>query len=757
MAEVKDSGLEKSTEPEQIGAGEENQTKEKPQPKSENTKNSNSVKQSGDNSNLSPKHNGGVLAPSPVLLPGPPKPVVLQNPMTITPTPADMLFNHGYNNDSRYHHAAPSQIHDNRNINSMNGMNNMNSMNNNMNNLSMNSNNLNSMGHVSNQIGGNNQMGINNQMGGINQMGMNGHVGMHMNSQMNTSIGNPMNTGMNSQMNQNHHPANQNHHQSHHHQNSNQNQNLHSNNQNPQMHMIFSRGMPDDDGQDFYEEERKAFFLGGLHRDMQREDIYNELQKYGLYIRKLDCPYNDKNTKSGNKGYAFVHVKDETMAQKILTLEKLKILNETCSVKPYKRDPNNRKRSGNQGPENNQGGMQQRDSGNNRQQNSGQMNQPGQNKFQGQSSGGKSGGFDQRTMDFSFLQNQNYQQNPQLMAMFWQNQFQELYKAHVMLLQNQFMSNPNNGGNNNSSNNNNNGNGNQNPQVPHLPAFPPYTPNFTDDGHVTQGSSGTPWNPKVQDFVPGHRTSFQNHHYQNHGGHQQYNPPVQASRATNITPVMQDFQNDLMNSLFANDKGYDVPTSMGPIGKKTSKIPLAKDPLLSNDDGSNGLGFDTLDSYKSQKTSKTNGSTVASSTVESSTVVKDDEHSQESINSNNGQTIASNNNKVEEQNSAVSGSLATSPDARTDRGRTESNSRIVQEIESDGNVKRSGSGNINGNRVKSISSSSTGQAPMYKKQSSIFDDKNTLSASDEQQRRYFSTSRTTSDSSDQNNNTISKQ
>lgn len=343
------------------------------------------------------------------------------------------------------------------------------------------------------------------------------------------------------------------------------------------------------------------------------------------------------------------------------------------------------------------------------------------------------------------------------MAMFWQNQFQELYKAHVMLLQNQFMSNPNNGGNNNSSNNNNNGNGNQNPQVPHLPAFPPYTPNFTDDGHVTHGSSGTPWNPKVQDFVPGHRTSFQNHHYQNHGGHQQYNPPVQASRATNITPVMQDFQNDLMNSLFANDKGYDVPTSMGPIGKKTSKIPLAKDPLLSNDDGSNGLGFDTLDSYKSQKTSKTNGSTVASSTVESSTVVKDDEHSQESINSNNGQTIASNNNKVEEQNSVVSGSLATSPDARTDRGRTESNSRIVQEIESDGNVKRSGSGNINGNRVKSISSSSTGQAPMYKKQSSIFDDKNTLSASDEQQRRYFSTSRTTSDSSDQNNNTISKQ
>lgn len=105
-------------------------------------------------------------------------------------------------------------------------------------------------------------------------------------------------------------------------------------------------------------------------------------------------------------------------------------------------------------------------------------------------------------------------------------------------------------------------------------------------------------------------------------------------------------------------------------------------------------------------------------------------------------------------------SLATSPNAGagSDRGRTESNSRIVHESESDGNVKRSGSGNIiNGNRVKSISSSSTGQAPMYKKQSSIFDDKNTLSASDEQQRRYFSTSRTTSSSSDANNNIISKQ
>ena len=188
---------------------------------------------------------------------------------------------------------------------------------------------------------------------------------------------------------------------------------------------------------------------------------------------------------------------------------------------------------------------------------------------------------------------------------------------------------------------------------------------------------------------------------------------------------------------------------MGPIGKKTSKIPLAKEPILSADEP-NGIAFGELDSYNKSPKSKNNNntnSTVASSTVESPTVIKDDD-TQESLKSKN-------NDKVEEQISA--GSLATSPNATvSDRGRTESNSRIVQESESDGNVKRSGSGNI-GSRVKSISSSSTGQAPMYKKQSSIFDDKNTLSASDEQQRRYFSTSRTTSSSSDANNNIISKQ
>lgn len=590
--------------------------------------------------------------------------------------------------------------------------------------------------NMSNNMGMNNSMGMNNQMN-MNQMN---------NNQMNTSsIGSQLNSSMNNHSMNNH--QNQHQHNSHNHQNHQNNHGGTNSNQNPQMHMIFSRGMPDDDGQDFYEDERKAFFLGGLHRDMQREDIYNELQKYGLYIRKLDCPYNDKNTKSGNKGYAFVHVKDETMAQKILTLEKLKILNETCSVKPYKRDPNNRKRSGNDGI--------QRDGANNNRGHGNQLNNSGNSKFnQSQNSGGKSGQFDQRTMDFSFLQNQNYQQNPQLMAMFWQNQFQELYKAHVMLLQNQFMSNPNNSNGSNSNNSNNQSN------VPHLPAFPPYTPNFMENENnvhnMTHSASGTPWNPKVQDFVPGHRSAYQNHHYQSHHHQPQpYNPPPPSNRANNITPVgmTTDYQNEslsLINSLFANDKGYDAPTSVvGTIGaKKTSKIPLAKDPILTNDDN-NGValsGFEPLDSFKK----KTNGSTVASSTVESSTVIKDEE------------SIAEKDSKTNEEHisgvSVVSGSLATSPNGATsDRRRTDSNSRIVQESESDGNVKRSGSGNMNNNRVKSISSSSTGQAPMYKKQSSIFDDKNTLSASDEQQRRYFSTSRTTSSSSDANNNIISKQ
>ena len=152
------------------------------------------------------------------------------------------------------------------------------------------------------------------------------------------------------------------------------------------------------------------------------------------------------------------------------------------------------------------------------------------------------------------------------MAMFWQNQFQELYKAHVMLLQNQFMSNPNN---TNGSNNNNNSNNQSN--VPHLPAFPPYTPNFMENENnvhnMTHSASGTPWNPKVQDFVPNRSAYHQNHHYQNHQHHHQqqpYNPPPPSNRNNNLTPVgmTTDYQNDInasiMNSLFSNDKGYSL-------------------------------------------------------------------------------------------------------------------------------------------------------------------------------------------------------
>ena len=102
------------------------------------------------------------------------------------------------------------------------------------------------------------------------------------------------------------------------------------------------------------------------------------------------------------------------------------------------------------------------------------------------------------------------------------------------------------------------------------------------------------WNPKVQDFIPrpGHYNPTHHHAYQphhNHHAHQPFNAPppaaaaAAAARTTNITPVMQDFQNELMNSLFANDKGYDVQppgTTMGPIGgNKKSKLPLAKDPI----------------------------------------------------------------------------------------------------------------------------------------------------------------------------------
>jgi len=86
-------------------------------------------------------------------------------------------------------------------------------------------------------------------------------------------------------------------------------------------------------------ESGAAFFVGKLNKTHDREQIYSALRslgkRYGFYINKLDMPYGDKYTKRGNKGYCFVHVRNQKEADRIVALHYIQLGNQKCEVKAY--------------------------------------------------------------------------------------------------------------------------------------------------------------------------------------------------------------------------------------------------------------------------------------------------------------------------------------------------------------------------------------------------------------------------------------
>jgi hypothetical protein len=90
---------------------------------------------------------------------------------------------------------------------------------------------------------------------------------------------------------------------------------------------------------EFEEIPGAAFFIGKLNKNHNRDQIYNALRilatKYRFYIRRLDMPYGNKQTKYGNPGYCFVHCKSKQEADRVVALKYIHLLNQRCEVKAY--------------------------------------------------------------------------------------------------------------------------------------------------------------------------------------------------------------------------------------------------------------------------------------------------------------------------------------------------------------------------------------------------------------------------------------
>merc|ERR1711970_1139359 len=89
----------------------------------------------------------------------------------------------------------------------------------------------------------------------------------------------------------------------------------------------------------FTEIEVAAFFLGKLNKHHDRDQIYNALRaltkQHNFYIRKLDMPYGNRQTKRGNLGYCFVHCRSKAEADRIVALHYIKLGTQQCEVKAY--------------------------------------------------------------------------------------------------------------------------------------------------------------------------------------------------------------------------------------------------------------------------------------------------------------------------------------------------------------------------------------------------------------------------------------
>lgn len=82
-----------------------------------------------------------------------------------------------------------------------------------------------------------------------------------------------------------------------------------------------------------------AFFVGKLNKTHNRSQIYSALRslgkRYNFYIKKLDMPYGDKQTKRGNKGYCFVYCRNKAEADRIVALHYIQLGSQKCEVKTY--------------------------------------------------------------------------------------------------------------------------------------------------------------------------------------------------------------------------------------------------------------------------------------------------------------------------------------------------------------------------------------------------------------------------------------
>lgn len=92
------------------------------------------------------------------------------------------------------------------------------------------------------------------------------------------------------------------------------------------------------------EDANRAFFIGNFDKRQKREYIYSELRKVtwngqSLYVKKLDLPkadHKDSRVGENNRGYAFVHTKnDPAMIKAIIEIGYIKIGNTKAEVKPY--------------------------------------------------------------------------------------------------------------------------------------------------------------------------------------------------------------------------------------------------------------------------------------------------------------------------------------------------------------------------------------------------------------------------------------
>merc|ERR1712159_413096 len=87
----------------------------------------------------------------------------------------------------------------------------------------------------------------------------------------------------------------------------------------------------------FVADPAKAIFIGKIDKHLTRESIYQACTEFG-YVVKLDMPPADHNSLGHhNKGFVFVHLRNEEVAQNLLHQGYCFIRNSKCEIKKYEK------------------------------------------------------------------------------------------------------------------------------------------------------------------------------------------------------------------------------------------------------------------------------------------------------------------------------------------------------------------------------------------------------------------------------------